>query len=158
MLPRCHCPCGIKFWTSLLWLSLGTGMLHQLHTAAACSVQTPTYGSNLHVWVAPGPAIGCLLCSTMYPLCCMGTTLGGCWVCVSMAVSGSHFQLKKGCSFDITIPCKSSIRHLAFLCSRQTQLCTPQCQSQHNCSVSHTCTLVCAGSLRIASEDMEIQV
>ena len=35
-----------------------------------------------------------------------------------VAVCGSHSQLKKGCSFDITIPCRSSIRHLAFLCSR----------------------------------------
>lgn len=141
-----HCHGVTRHGVSLLWLwtLLSRGLLHQPHPAAACSAQTPRSVSHLH------------MCCCRVLSVCVWNALGECWA--SMSVCGSYCLLKEGSSFDITIPCKSSIRHLGFLCSRQAQPWTPQCQRQHRCSGSHVHTLTCAGSLRIASEDKETQV
>lgn len=107
---RCGCgPCSVR---------AGSTSGAQLQCAL---VRAPTCGSPLHMRVAPGPAIGESSVQHLVPLVLPEKNprevLG---VCVCGVCTGwwYHSQLKKGCGFAITNPCKSSIRHLAFLCSR----------------------------------------
>lgn len=133
---------------------------HGARAAHGCSVLC----AGTHVWVQLARASSTRSCCgapcTPRAVCELPWGGGAGCVCpwVYVLAGGSHSQLKKGCSFDITIPCKSSIRHPAFLCSRRAQPCSLQRKSQHHCGVSHACTLARAGSLRITPEDKETQV